>query len=120
MENEEKKVKKLSLYILGGIAIALYFFITIYLLIGYFDVRADMSNENAQIGFALVYVIVVILMGSAFYLGITIIAVAGLIVAKVKRKRYGLARKWVIPFIVFTILPAVTEIFMILLYGGLQ
>lgn len=120
MGNEEKKIKKLSLYILGGIAIALYLFITIYLLIGYFDLRADMSNENAQIGFALVYVIVVILMGSAFYLATTIISVVGLIVANVKHRRNGLGKKWVIPFIVFTILPVVTEIFMILLYGGLQ
>ena len=113
-------ISKKSLYILGAIALGLYLFMTIFLTYGYFDLLKDVGKENAQVGFALVFVIVVILMGSGGYLASFGFALAGLIVSIVKRKRHGLDMKWVVPFIVLTVLPILTEIFMILLYNQLR
>lgn len=116
---ENKPVKKLSLYIIGGIALTLYVLYTAFLIYGYFDLRADMAVEGGQIAYALVFALMVIAFGIATYFATTILSSIGLTIAIVKRKK-GLNIRWVVAFLIMTVLPIVTEIFMILLYQGLN
>lgn len=115
---ENKPVKKLSLYIIGGIVLTIYLLFTAFLVYGYFDVRADMVQNNGQIAFALVFAIIVIGLGITVYLATAILSLIGLIIAIIKRKK-GLNLRWLIAFIIMTILPIITEIFMIVIYQGL-
>ena len=116
---ENKPVKKLSLYIFGGIALTLYLVFTAFLIHGYFDLKADMAADGGSFAYALVLALIVIAFGIATYLATTIFSLIGLIISIKKRKK-GLKLRWVIGFIVMTVLPAVTEIIMILLYQGLN
>ena len=115
MEKEENKVKKLSLYILGGISLAIYLAFTIFLLIEYFSLSAQVkAGENVAV--ALVVAIIIIFYGIIVYGASSILAIAGLIVSIVKRKK-GLSVGWIIGFIVMSVLPIITEVLMYLLYS---
>ncbi len=119
IENKNtKSVTKLSLYIIGGIALAVYIAWTIFLIWGYFDLRADVSSENSGLGVALVLALIVIFYGIMVYAVDTILWIVGLIISIAKRKK-GLPLWWIITFAVMCVVPALTETIMIILYSAI-
>lgn len=109
------EVKKLSLYILGGIALFIYLAFTAFLLINYFILAAQVK-AGEKVAVAFVVAIIVIFYGIIIYGASTLFSIAGLIISIIKRKE-GLPFGWVIGFIVMSVLPIVTEILMYLLYS---
>ncbi len=114
----QKPVGKISLYILGGIALAVYIAWTIFLIWGYFDSKASLAAGDSEFGFALAFAIIVIAYGIIVYAADTILWIIGLIISLVKRKK-GLPLRWVITFAIFCVVPAITETIMILAYSAL-
>lgn len=114
MENKPE-VKKLSLYILGGIALFIYLAFTVFLLIEYFSLVAQVkAGQNVAV--ALVVALIIIFYGIIIYGASTLLSVAGLIVSIIKRKN-GLSLGWIIGFIIMSVLPIITEVLMYLLYS---
>ena len=110
MENKPE-VKKLSLYILGGVALFIYLAFTVFLLIEYFGLVAQVkAGQNVAVA------LIIIFYGIIIYGASTLLSAAGLIISIIKRKK-GLSLGWIIGFIIMSVLPIITEILMYLLYS---
>ncbi len=108
---KKKKLYKLPLYIIGGITISLYLYLTTILLRGYFNFGEE-GPASMGIGGIIVIIFVIIFP----YFVFTELSIAGLIVSIVLKKVKGISIWWVIGYIILTVIVIVTLVILYKLY----
>lgn len=114
----DNTVNKKSLYVLGGIAFAIYLLITLFFLTAYIEFSVKPQEPSFGIELVLFLAIFVIAVGCIVYSISALIAFIGFIVA-IRKKAQGLSGKAVLLFFFLTLLPIITEIVFMVCFKAL-